>query len=68
MKDDPKLNYSWNEQRGLFKANHTTKFFRKGKVGDWQQYYTEAMIKEVDSISANAIKSAGLDFNDKLTE
>ncbi|XP_024969781.1 cytosolic sulfotransferase 5-like [Cynara cardunculus var. scolymus] len=35
-------------------------FFRKGKVGDWENYLTEEMKNRIDTITINRLKGSGL--------
>nr|XP_017256057.1 PREDICTED: flavonol 3-sulfotransferase [Daucus carota subsp. sativus] len=37
-------------------------FFRKGEVGDWQNYLTDEMVKHLDSITKHKLKGSGLTF------
>ena len=62
MKDNPKANHVWNEQRGLYKKDHETKFMRKGCIADWKNYYTDEMSAEVDAINEQTLKPVGLEF------
>ena len=62
MSKDPKVNHSWNEQKGLYKKDHETKFLRKGCISDWKNYFTKDMSKEVDAICEAKLKPVDLEF------
>ena len=57
MKANPAINI-WNEIR---KPNAPS-FIRKGKVGDWKNYFTEEQNKAFDEQYAERMKGTGLDF------
>lgn len=38
MEKNPSVNYEWYKTMGIFKKDG--KFFRKGKIGDWLNYYS----------------------------
>ena len=42
------VNYGWNKVMGLYRKDG--EFFRKGKIGDWLQYFSRTQSKEYDSI------------------
>ncbi|XP_064596154.1 sulfotransferase 1C4-like [Liolophura sinensis] len=46
MKKNDKVNYRWWDDRG-FTNNIGTGFIRKGKVGDWKNFFTPEMDKRV---------------------
>ncbi|XP_071955661.1 sulfotransferase 1A1-like [Antedon mediterranea] len=65
MKKNPKTNYSDSTTVGVnFKAS--TPFMRKGKVGDWKNYFTVAQSEEFDKIYEEKMKGTGLVFDYEL--
>ncbi|XP_059642470.1 flavonol sulfotransferase-like [Cornus florida] len=41
---------------------HNSEFFRKGKVGDWQNYFTDEMKEKIDLITEQKFNGSGLNF------
>uniref|UniRef100_UPI00359008DE sulfotransferase 2B1-like n=1 Tax=Myxine glutinosa TaxID=7769 RepID=UPI00359008DE len=58
MKKNPMTNYSKAEK--LFEE--ATKFFRKGKVGDWKNHFTVAQSEWFDAVYQERMAGLGLDF------
>ena len=48
MKNNPKTNYNWYKEYGLFIKEGS--FFRKGKSGDWLNYFTGKTSKIFDEV------------------
>nr|GEW17220.1 cytosolic sulfotransferase 5-like [Tanacetum cinerariifolium] len=55
------------EEKGVVRQRFTAKetienknFFRKGVVGDWENYLTEEMKNRIDSITSDKLKGSGL--------
>lgn len=63
MKNDPLVNYSWWDDLGIRKKKESH-FMRKGKVGDWKNYFTPAMAKEIDDKLLAPLKAVDLNFKD----
>ena len=59
MKVNPAANFSWTED---FRHSDQAKFMRKGKVGDWRNYFTAEQNIAFDALYAEQMKDSGLDF------
>lgn len=58
MKVNPAANFSWTE-----KFRHSYQLFmRKGKVGDWRNYFTAEQNVAFDALYAERMKDSGLYF------
>ena len=63
MKANPQTNYDWHKQYGLVKQGHH--FMRKGQVGDWRNYYTDAELRaKIDDVTEKHFHPIGLHFDD----
>ena len=60
MKANPATNKL--ETNNLRKAN-TSKFMRKGEVGDWKNYFTDEQNEEFDKQYAEKMEGSGLEFD-----
>ncbi|XP_023227898.1 estrogen sulfotransferase-like [Centruroides sculpturatus] len=69
MSQNPSVNYEHWENLGIRKKN-SEKFMRKGKVGDWQNYFTSDMNERMEKWIDEHFKKDGLQFcytlNDNL--
>ena len=61
MKNDDTANYSWLPSE-LVKPDSKT-FMRKGKVGDWRNYFTPEQSAEMDKICRERLNGSGLEFH-----
>ena len=59
MKENPAANFSWAVQ-----SRHPDQpaFMRKGKVGDWRNYFSAEQNAAFDTLYAEKMKDSGLDF------
>ena len=62
MKDNPALNYSNTPGVDI----SISPFMRKGKVGDWKNYFNEGQKKYVDALSKKKFEPEGLFLIDEL--
>ena len=62
MKDNPALNYSNTPGVDI----SISPFMRKGKVGDWKNYFSEEQRKYVDALSKKKFEPEGLFLIDEL--
>ena len=60
MRKNPMTN---NEKNPVFDTT-VSKFFRKGEVGDWQNYFTEEQRQYVDSLCKKHLTPHGLEWTD----
>ena len=60
MKENPATNKRETDSR---RRPNTTKFMRKGQVGDWKNFFTEKQNEEFDKQYAGKMKGSGLDFD-----
>ncbi|EEF32715.1 sulfotransferase, putative [Ricinus communis] len=49
-----------------FKIEHNA-FFRKGKIGDWENYLTAEMVAQLDEIIEKKFSGSGLSFVSSIT-
>ncbi|XP_065568027.1 sulfotransferase 1E1-like isoform X2 [Artemia franciscana] len=61
MAINPSVNYSHWEDLGLVNKNEG-KFFRKGAVGDWQNYFSEDLNRDFDSWISQNLENTKLAF------
>jgi len=54
LKNVPSANYQWLQQAGI--AKQECKFFRKGEVGDWTNYFTPDLSKKFDDMVKEKLK------------
>ncbi|XP_041351331.1 sulfotransferase family cytosolic 1B member 1-like [Gigantopelta aegis] len=66
MKANPCVNYSWYEG-WIYKKEHE-EFMRKGIIGDWKNFMTDEMAKQMDDLVARELKGTGLQFYDVSPE
>ena len=59
MKVNKSTNYSWIDS---FRFEKTTSFLRKGKVGDWKNYFTDEQSARVDDEIKKTYEGTGLEF------
>jgi len=59
MKENPAANFSWAENS---RHSDQPKFMRKGKVGDWRNYFTTEQNVAFDALYAEQMKDSGLEF------
>ena len=61
MKEDPTCNYSWlvGQDKPFSKEE---KFFRKGKVGNWKEYFSPDENKRFDELFQEKLGDTGLTF------
>ncbi|XP_033112812.1 sulfotransferase 1C4-like [Anneissia japonica] len=62
MKSNPKTNYSDSPSLDV----NSTPFMRKGKVGDWKNYFTVAQNEAFDKLYEEKMKDTGLLFDYEL--
>ncbi|KAK2164619.1 hypothetical protein LSH36_61g08010 [Paralvinella palmiformis] len=65
MKSNPLVNYSWWHDLGISDKKQTD-FMRKGKVGDWMNYYTEDMLKKINVCCIEPAEKEQLILKDNL--
>jgi len=63
MKVDPKSNYSWLDE---VRKKDQAPFMRKGKVGDWSNFFTPEMAERFDEKTNRIFADLDLDFSDKM--
>ena len=59
MKVNKSTNYSWIDS---FRFEKNTSFLRKGKVGDWKNYFTDEQSTRVDEEIKKTYEGTGLEF------
>ena len=60
MKIDPNINYSWWKESGGVSEEFV--FIRKGKVGDWRNYFTPEMSMRMNKEFIEPLKACNLSF------
>lgn len=65
MKENKSVNYEWYKETGF--AKKEGHFFRKGKIGDWRNYFSSDESTKFDEIINKNLKSK-LKFNYGLSE
>jgi amine sulfotransferase len=61
MKSNPKVNYEWYKEFGLFKKDG--QFLRKGIVGDWLNYFNPNLSKRFDNCIRDNLKATNIVFD-----
>ena len=59
MKVNKSTNYSWMDS---FRFDKSATFIRKGKVGDWKNYFTDEQSARIDQEIKKACEGTGLEF------
>ena len=59
MKANLAANFSWAQES---RRSDQPSFMRKGKVGDWRNYFSAEQISTFDALYAEKMKNSGLDF------
>ncbi len=54
MKKNPTVNYEWYKEIGLFKKDGS--FMRKGKIGDWLNYFSQEESLRLDDVVEKNLK------------
>lgn len=54
MKKNPSVNYEWKKTLGMFSKE--VEFFRKGKSGDWLNYFTSNQSRQLDEFVNSELK------------
>lgn len=55
MRKNETVNYEWWKEMGIFKKD--SHFFRKGKIGDWLNYFSKDKSIAFDESIKNNLKS-----------
>ena len=59
MRENPATNKIETDNR---RKQNSSKFMRKGEVGDWKNYFTDKQNEEFDKQYAEKMKESGLEF------
>lgn len=59
MQDNPSTNFSWAKE---LRHPDQPPFMRKGKVGDWRNYFTAEQNAVFDALYVEKMKDSGLEF------
>ena len=65
MKHNSSTNYNRYKDYGLLSKDGD--FLRKGKVGDWERYYSEKEKRTTDKITKDKFKPIGLHIPDSAS-
>ena len=59
MKGNPAANFSWSKEK---RHPEEPPFMRKGKIGDWKNYFTSEQNATFDALYSEKMKDSGLHF------